>query len=103
QVRAFTAGTERSELTLAGEFAASTLSRQLRTAGTNTLAQQPWLVYGDSSAIAFHADMVSRVVDPFAVYIDPDAPTTIVQTLAQADRHALAGSAFNYPDTTYRS
>lgn len=101
QVRAFTAGTERSELTIAGSFASSTLSRQLRTAGTNTIASQPWLVYGDTNVIAFHADLVSRVPDPFAVYIDPDAPSDIVQALPQVQKYTLPLTTFTFPDTTY--
>jgi prepilin-type N-terminal cleavage/methylation domain-containing protein len=70
QVRAFTSGNDRSDVMLAGEFATSTLTRELRTAGTNTVARQPWLVYAGVDVIAFHADMVSRVADPFAVYVD---------------------------------
>jgi prepilin-type N-terminal cleavage/methylation domain-containing protein len=101
QIRAFTAGSDRAELTLAGEFASRMMSQELRTAGTNVRAQQPWLVYGGVDVVAFHADLVSRVVDNFAVYIDPDAPTNIVQALHQDDAYVLPRTAFTFPDTTY--
>jgi prepilin-type N-terminal cleavage/methylation domain-containing protein len=101
QVRAFTSGTDRADVMLAGEFATSTLTRELRTAGTNTVARQPWLVYAGVDVIAFHADMVSRVADPFAVYVDPDAPSNITQTLPRADRYVLPRTAVTYPDSSY--
>jgi prepilin-type N-terminal cleavage/methylation domain-containing protein len=101
QVRAFAAGSERAELTLAGEFASAMLTRELRTAGTNTAPSQPWLVYAGANVVAFHADLVSRVPDPFAVYIDPSAPPAITATLRREDSYVLPGTAFTYPDSTY--
>jgi len=101
QIRAFTAGSDRAELTLAGNFASRTLSQELRTAGTNVRPQQPWLVYGGVDVVAFHTDLVSRVADPFAVYIDPDAPPAVAQAMHRDDRYVLPRTTFTFPDSTY--
>lgn len=101
QVRAFTVGADRAEVTMTAQFATTTLSRELRTAGTNVLPHQPWLVYAGADAVAFHADLVSRTTDPFAVYIDPDAGAGEVMSLRQSERYTLPRTSFAYPDTTY--
>jgi len=101
QVRAFTVGADRTEATMTAQFVAATLERELRTAGTNVLAQQPWLVYAGADVIAFHADLVSRVADPFAVYVDPDVEDAASLAIRQSQRIVLPRTSFAYPDTTY--
>ncbi|MEX1184254.1 MAG: prepilin-type N-terminal cleavage/methylation domain-containing protein [Gemmatimonadota bacterium] len=101
QVRVFALGSERANLLQGSQAASSTLMRDLRTAGTNVVAQQPWLVYAGADAIAFHADYASSVVDAFAVYVDPDAPVGQTRSLTQDDRQTLPATSFAYPDTTY--
>lgn len=101
QVRVFGMGIERANLLQGSQAASSTLSRDLRTAGTNIAAQQPWLVYAGDDVVSFHADYASNVEDAFAVYVDPDATVGETRSLTAADRFTLPNTAFAYPDTTY--
>lgn len=102
QARAFAEGAVRIELTQNLQYAATALTRDLRTAGTNVPAHQPFLVYAGQDVVAFHADYATNVPnDPFAVYYDPDAPAGAVSSVTRAERFTLPGTTFNYPDTTY--
>lgn len=101
QVRAFSIGTERTTLLHGSQSAARVLARDLRTAGTNVLGHQPWLVYASADAVAFHADYANNVQDEFAVYHEPHLPAGETRTLSRAQRFTLPTSTFAYPDTTY--
>jgi len=101
QSHLFRLGTERTRLTQAAQFVTGVLDRDLRTAGTNVVARQPWLVYAGQDVVAFHADYVSRSADPFAVYVDPDAPANQVTTLTAASAIRVPRTSFDYPDSTY--
>ena len=84
-------------------FAADLLERNLRTAGTGIAAGQPFVVYADSSAIAFNANYATNdSADIFAVYRDFAAPDEEVGSLTRARRYRLPGTSFTYPDSTYR-
>lgn len=99
----FAAGTERATITQNLLYAATTLSRDLRTTGTNVAPGQPFLVYAGRDVIAVNADYATNVAnDPFAVYHDPDAPAGSVVAPTAASRMTIPRSAFSYPDTTYR-
>jgi prepilin-type N-terminal cleavage/methylation domain-containing protein len=99
---AFRLGSERMDVLQNLRFAATTLSNDLRTAGSNVPDQQPQLVYAGATLIAFNADYATNVVnDAWAVYHDPDAPTGAVTALRTAQQITLPGTAFQYPAVNY--
>lgn len=103
QSRMFASGTSALAVVQNYRFALSTLSRDLRTAGAGTSADQPFLVYAGPDVVAFNADYLSR--DPndlFSVYVEPEAPAAAVSALGRATRISIPLTGFSYPDTTYR-
>lgn len=81
-------------------YALSSIEQDVRTAGINLPAGQPELVYLGDDVVAFTADNVTRLVgDPFAVFVDPDAPTGHVRL--PRTPVSIAGTGFHFPQTTY--
>lgn len=101
-VRAYAGGSRAVEASQNLLFLSAVLQRELRTAGTNVPAGQPFLVYAGDDVVAFHADYVSRVEDPFAIHHDPDAPSGMVSAITSAERSGIPLTGVAYPDTTYR-
>ncbi len=100
-MRTFAEGTNRVEASQTLLFVTGALQRDLRTVGTNVPGNQPSLVYAGEDVVAFNADYVSNVGDPFAVIQDPDAPAGEVSALPKAAAITIPGSGSQYPDTTY--
>lgn len=83
-------------------YAATTLSQDLETLGTNVPEGQPALFYADEDVIAFSADYATNIAnDPFAVYHDPDAPAG--QVRAPTGSFSIPKSGVTYPDTSYQA
>ncbi len=83
-------------------YAYQTLEIDLSTLGSNVPAGQPGLVLAEDDVVAFTADYTSNLAnDVSAVYIDPDAPSGMVQ--APRTRISIPGSSFSWPDTLYRA
>src|SRR5690606_10388481 len=61
QTHGFAEGAVRVELTQNLQYAATALTRDLRTTGTNVPAQQPFLVYAGPDVVAFHADYATNL------------------------------------------
>ncbi|MFO7259823.1 MAG: prepilin-type N-terminal cleavage/methylation domain-containing protein [bacterium] len=102
QSRGMARGADRVGATQNLQYAASILTRDLRTIGTSVPAGQPFLVYADSEVVAFNADYATNLVgDPSAVYYDPDAPPGSVMALTPANQITIPRSSFTYPRTTY--
>ncbi len=102
QGRAFTAGTEQLTVVQNLQYVANTLETNLRTVGSGVAGEQPFLIYADTSAIAFNANYTTNVLDdPWAVYADTSLPTDAVMAMQQADRILLPGTDMHYPDTSY--
>jgi prepilin-type N-terminal cleavage/methylation domain-containing protein len=101
-VRAYAKGSQSVEASQNMLFLSAALQRELRSAGTNVPPGQPFLVYAGDDVVAFHADYVSNVGDPFAVHHDPDAPAGMVSSMTRAERTGIALTTVAYPDTTYR-
>jgi prepilin-type N-terminal cleavage/methylation domain-containing protein len=103
QIRVFEVASQHSSLLQSSQSAARILARDIRTAGTNVLPHQPWLVYAGPDVIAFHADYVSSVPDAFAVYVEPHIPAGLTRSLTKQERITIPQTTFSYPDTTYWS
>lgn len=102
QSRAFRLGNERMAALQNVRFALRVLEADLRTLGTGVPDIQPALIYAGDDAVAFNANYVTNLADdPFAVFYDPDAPPGSVAALTRAQRAALPGTGFAYPDTSY--
>lgn len=83
-------------------YAATTLSQDLQTLGTNVPDAQPALYYGDADVVVFSADYATNIPnDPFAVFYDPDAPMGQVQ--APGGAFAVPNSGVSFPDTAYET
>lgn len=82
-------------------YAFSRVEQDLRTAGINLPAGQPELVYMDSDVVAFTADNVTNLSDdPFAVYVDTDAPNGQVRLPTNPVSIPNSGG-FQFPTTSY--
>lgn len=102
QEQAFGTGARRMDSLQNHRFTAEVLERNLRIAGTNASADQPFIVYADTSTLAINGDYTSNdPADVFAVYIDPNAPDSEVGALTRARRMVIPQSGFAYPDSSY--
>jgi hypothetical protein len=81
-------------------YAVTRLEQDVRTAGINLPDAQPELVYLGASVLAFTADYATNVSgDPFAVYLDVDAPGG--QVTLPRDPVTIPETGFSFPDTLY--
>lgn len=102
QNESFSRGTERMDVLQNLRFAVNLVEQEVRTAGVNTVEEQPLMVYAGQSVVAFNSDLTSNIRnDPFAVYYDPDAPAGAVTAMTLAQRTTLPGTSFVYPDSAY--
>ncbi len=100
--KSFALGNERMGLLQNARYALGQLEQDLRTAGTGTTNDQPFLVYAGAAVAAFNGNYASNVAnDIAAVYVNPDAPAAAVGALTWAQRSTIPGTAFAYPDTSY--
>lgn len=84
------------------QYGLGTLDQQLRTAGSDVPDQQPYLVYAGSNVIAINADYESNVSgDPYAVYVNTDAPNGTVSAMTTAQKITIPNSTFIYPSVNY--
>ena len=84
------------------QFGLGMLDQQLRTAGANVPDKQPYLVYAGPDVIAINADYESNVAgDPYAVYVNTDAPTGTVTAMTLAQQITIPNTAFVYPKVSY--
>lgn len=99
---ALSRGTEQATVLQNYRYAIATLRRDLRTAGSGVLDQQPFLVFAGPNAVAFNADYASDdAANIFAVYVDTTAPAATVEALTPGGAITIPGSTFSYPGTAY--
>ena len=102
QSESYRLGSRRMDMLQNLWFAANVLSLDLRTAGSNTPDEQPFLVYAGSDVVAINADYTTNVAnDAWAVYYDPDAPTGSVTALVPGQSITIPHTAFTYPSVAY--
>ena len=74
QVSLFSQQSSQLEAMQNGRFALNTLEKDIPTTGTNTAADQPFLVYADTNVVVFNADYLSNIgSDVSAIYVDTSA------------------------------
>lgn len=102
QSKGFQLGSERAATLQNLRYTANTLELDLRTLGSDVPDGQPFLIYAGPDVIAYNADYTTNIAnDPYAVYYDPDAPTSAVEALQQAQRIQIPLTSVYYPDTSY--
>jgi len=104
QTRGFDRGADEMSVLQNMRFAADLMELEVRAAGNNLAPNQPPLVYAGVKSVAFNADLISNTLgDLFAVYVDPDAPNSVVNGFLVADQQNIPQSspAFNYPVADY--
>lgn len=84
------------------QFGLGMLDQQLRTAGSDVPDKQPYLVYAGPDVIAINADYESNVAgDPYAVYVNPDAPNGTVSAMTTSQQITIPNTAVVYPTINY--
>ncbi len=104
QSKSFRRGSDEMNTLQNMSFGADNLDSQLRTAGSNTVDDQPIVTYAGNSTFSFNTNYVTNdTLDIYAVYFDPDAPAAQVEALRQANQIVIPGSspAWSYPSTDY--
>lgn len=97
QPKLVAAAAARGDAAQSARFAQTTIDRELRMIGANTLPSQPMLVYADGFAVTFNADLLSNDADDvFAAGYNPDADTSTVSAL-QPPAMTLPRGGFTYP------
>jgi type II secretory pathway pseudopilin PulG len=106
QARAFRDNSDRYDLTQNARGTLEGTERVIRTMGAGTPAEQPVLVYGSTTVLAFNSDFVeSDTVDlRWAAYFNPDVPSGESEAWEQASATAIPNSSpsYSYPAATYR-
>lgn len=101
--RSVTASSGRLDAQLNANFALDAIDRDLRVAGVGLTSRQPLIVYANTNAITFNADLTSKSSGDFGtVYYDPDALTGEVGMLTPSKKITLPNSSsWSYPDSSY--
>ena len=104
QNQAFLNASQRLDVLQNARFAISQVERELRTIGSGVAGQQPMLVYGHSTVVAFNTDYVENDTTDFrwAVYYNPNVTSSAAQAWLQTDAGTIPNSTFTYPPVTYR-
>ncbi len=106
QSRAFRTGSNRYDLVQNARGAMELSERVIRTMGAGVTGNQPVLVYGSNTALAFNTDYIERdTVDMrWAAYFNADAPLdeTVAWDVADAAAIPTSSPSYVYPTETYR-
>lgn len=102
----FRQNTDRFDLVQNARNSMELTERVIRTMGAGVSGQQPVLVYGANTVLAFNADYVERdTVDMrWAANWNPDVPSEETVVWLQANAAVIPNSspAYTYPPATYR-
>jgi len=105
QSRSFRANSDRYDLMQNARAALEGTERVIRTMGAGTPSEQPVLVYGAPTVLAFNSDYVERdTVDMrWAAYFNPDVPAAEAVAWDQGTATAIPNSSpsYSYPPATY--
>lgn len=105
QSRSFRANSDRYDLMQNARAALEGTERVIRTMGAGTPSEQPVLVYGAPTVLAFNSDYVERdTVDMrWAAYFNPDVPAAEAVAWDQGTATTIPNSSpsYSYPPTTY--
>lgn len=106
QSTSFRQNTERYDLVQNARGSLEWSDRVIRTMGAGVVGQQPMMVYGSGSVLAFNADYVERDTTDmrWAAYWNPDVPATDAHVWDNAQATAVPNSSpsYSYPASTYR-
>lgn len=105
QTRAFDRGSEQVDLLQQVRFALGHAERLLGATGAGTVPEQPMLVFGSDSIVAFNGDWVdtARTGLRWAAAYNPSVPGTAVGAWDAAATGNIAGTTVVYPPRTFLS
>ncbi|MEP7065009.1 MAG: prepilin-type N-terminal cleavage/methylation domain-containing protein [Gemmatimonadota bacterium] len=104
QSRTFRKATTDMVLLQNARFATDLLNEHFRSVGANLTVGQPSVIYADQNTFAFNADYATNISgDINAIYYEPKAPTSQVQSLLKAQAFTIPNSspALSYPGGDY--
>lgn len=106
QSRAFAANSDRYDLIQNARSAIEGTERVIRTMGAGSPNNQPVLVYGAGTVLAFNTDYIERDTTGmrWAAYYNPDTPPTDAVAWLQSNATVIPNSSpnYTYPPATYR-
>lgn len=106
QSRSFRNNNNRFDLVQNARGAIELSERVIRTMGAGVTGEQPVLVYGANTVLAFNADYVERDTTDmrWAAYFNPDVPLAEQTVWKVADAAAIPNSSptYTYPTTTFQ-
>lgn len=103
QTRAFDRGSEQVDLLQQARFAIGHAERLLGATGAGTVPEQPMLVFGSDSIVAFNADWVDTARTGFrwAAAFNPSVPAAAVTAWDATATGTIAGTTVVYPPRTF--
>ena len=106
QSKSFTANSDRYDLVQNARGTLEGAERVIRTMGAGSPSNQPVLVYGANTVLAFNTDYIeSDTADMrWAAYYNPDTPAAEAVAWLQTDATVIPNSSpsYTYPTSTYR-
>jgi hypothetical protein len=106
QGRSFVANSDRYDLVQNARGTLEGAERVIRTMGAGTPNNQPVLVYGANTVLAFNTDYIETdtVTMRWAAYFNPDTPAAEGVAWLQTDATVIPNSSpsYSYPTATYR-
>lgn len=100
--KSYSLGTERIAMYQNGRFALNELEKDLRTSGAGAPDMQPQVVYASDSVLVVNANYWTNTTgDVEAVYYNPDAPDSAVQSLRKTSKITIPYTSIQYPDSNY--
>ncbi|MES2304054.1 MAG: hypothetical protein V4558_01010 [Gemmatimonadota bacterium] len=106
QSRSFMANSDRYDMVQNARGTLEGAERVIRTMGAGSPNNQPVLVYGANTILAFNTDYIEQDTTDmrWAAYYNPDTPPAEAVAWLQTDASAIPNSSpsYTYPTATYR-
>lgn len=106
QSRSFTSNSDRYDMVQNARGTLEGAERVIRTMGAGTPNNQPVLIYGANTVLAFNTDYIEQdtVTMRWAAYFNPDTPAAESVAWLQSDASVIPNSSpgFTYPTATYQ-
>lgn len=106
QSRSFTSNSDRYDMVQNARGTLEGAERVIRTMGAGSPNNQPVLVYGANTVLAFNTDYIEQDTSDmrWAAYYNPDTPPAEAVAWLQVDATPIPNSApsYTYPTATYR-
>jgi hypothetical protein len=104
QSRSFANGSDKMEVLQNARYSVSQVERLVRTLGAGVTGQQPMLVYGGASVVAFNTDYTENDTTNFrwAVNFNPSIDSTQSYAWQVGSASVIPSTGYTYPPLTFR-